>query len=361
MADIFETSTNSPLKSKQVCPENSQLPGPKRQRITRSNTQRSKLVDYNMKYHPLDEMLRSNYPATLRHRLLVSSKEIQDKRETCNTDSNDPAMGDEKKPEKVSKQNSSKTNRRVRRARKQIDKNGYNMSYHPLDDILPGMTTNKISTWLKSIPIPTSTTPVKQATDRHSSPDNSIGLNSDKIRDIHESPTHLTHIPPDIDATASNLKEDNLFLLQSKKTKRLANKSKLIESFFRVLEDSPDITTRAKKESCRHQEYLSQEIQKENLDTEAQNLSRDELRSEYRRQHQEWGVYSPTPQRTNHFQAIRTQSQPSESSFRPVRYTAERSSLSTSPWLPHVTEHEAIMPVFNPTRRSVRPTAADFM
>lgn len=359
MADHLETSTNSRLKSKQVCPGNSQLPCPKHQRITRSSTRSSNLVDYSMKYHPLDEISRSNHPATLRHRLIVSSKEMQDKRETSNNDSNDPALGDEK-AETVSKRKSSKTNRRVRRARKQIDKNRYNMSYHPLDDILPGMTTNKISTWLKSISIPTSTTPVKQATGWHASPDSSIGQNSDKIRDNHESPTHLTHIPPDLNATPSNLKKDNLFLQQSKKTKRLANKPKLIESFFQVLEDSPDITTRIKKESCRHQEYLSQDIQKENLVAEAQNLSQDLSPSEYRRQHQEGGVDSPTSPRTNHFQAIRI-SQRSESSFRPVRYTAERSSRPTTPWLPHVTEHEAIMPIFNPTRRFVRPTAADFM
>lgn len=310
-----------------------------------------------MKYHPLDEISRSNHPATLRHRLIVSSKEIQDKRETSNNDSNDPALGDEK-AETVSKRKASKTNRRVRRARKQIDKNRYNMSYHPLDDLLPGKTTNKISTWLKSISIPTSTTPVKQATD--ASPENSIGQNSDKIRGIHESPTHLTHIPADLDATPSNLKKDKLFLLQSKKKKRFANKPKLIESFFRVLEDSPDITTRGKKESCRHQEYPSQDIQKENLVAEAQNLSQDQFLSEYRRQHQERGVGSPTPPRANHFQAIRT-SHPSESSFRPFRNTAERSSSSTTPWLSHVTEREAIMPIFNPTRRFVRPTAADFM
>lgn len=155
MTNVVEIPANSPSRSNQRGRDGSQLPRPKRQRMTRASAHSSKTVDYNMKYHPLDEVLRPNYSATLKHRLLVSSKKAQSQQESRNNDSNDSTLRDENKLEttRAPKPNLSKINRPMRCTAQNLDKNKYNMSYHPLHHVVPEMITNRVSTWLKAISV----------------------------------------------------------------------------------------------------------------------------------------------------------------------------------------------------------------
>ena len=143
---MTRASTVDPIASATV-----QSPQSEHQRTTRSALRGRKHVDYDMKYHPVDEVMRPKAAAArkarvkgrrLRSESSDSVTKLQPESSLMPQESASPNIHKAKAahlspPRKIARRNSSdSSNRRVTRAKVHGKKLvNYNMKYHPMDDV----------------------------------------------------------------------------------------------------------------------------------------------------------------------------------------------------------------------------------
>lgn len=119
-------------------------------------------ISYDMKYHPMDEVLRPNAHATLsaRSQRLVSSTRESSLRGLDNLKERgaDPVSNSDMKRERnhtLKDQVARKSPRFARSSTQNEKRVNYNMGYHLIDDVLRLKTRKRHSVWLKNVSIPT--------------------------------------------------------------------------------------------------------------------------------------------------------------------------------------------------------------
>lgn len=121
----------------------------RRQSLPRAGTQISKTLSYDMKYHPMDEILRPNSRTTVKAR----ERKLQLFREE-NSQNEDEKIGNKQNSTHASKQQSDICEHQSRNDRTRKMKSIYDMSHHPMDESVSRTPKPKQSIWLEAVLVP---------------------------------------------------------------------------------------------------------------------------------------------------------------------------------------------------------------
>lgn len=127
-------------------------PSPKRQRITRADSLGHRQVDYDMKYHPMDEVLRPNAAAKRRAYDHLPQQLSDDNESQGSSDEGSDLHIPKIVQNPITDQETTPVRHRTTRAEtlgeKPVD---YDMKHHPMDDILRPKAAAKRSVWFNSV------------------------------------------------------------------------------------------------------------------------------------------------------------------------------------------------------------------
>ena len=128
-------------------------PNPKRQRMTRGDRLARKSVDYDMKYHPMDDVVRPKAAAAAKRRAFdrPNQKLLDDEDEGSLDEGASDVPTSTRKPAEPHTPERIRITRAGTLGEKVVD---YDMKHHPMDDVLRPKATAKRSVWFKSVSPP---------------------------------------------------------------------------------------------------------------------------------------------------------------------------------------------------------------
>lgn len=143
----------TPARSLTKTPDNVEgvSPSPKRQRVTRADILGHKRVDYDMKHHPMDDVLRPKAAAKRRAYDHPPQQLSDDESERASDEDSDldiPKTGQKPITYPQTTPERHRTTRAETLGGKPVD---YDMKHHPMDDVLRPKAAAKRSVWFKSI------------------------------------------------------------------------------------------------------------------------------------------------------------------------------------------------------------------
>lgn len=152
LSNIIPTPARSSRSPKTSDSVEGASPSPKRQRVTRSDSLGHRHVDYDMKYHPMDDILRPN-AAAKRRAYDHLPQQLSDDNESQGSSGEDSDLDIPKTVQKpITDHQTTPVRHRTTRAEtlggKPVD---YDMKYHPMDDVLRPKAAAKRSVWFKSV------------------------------------------------------------------------------------------------------------------------------------------------------------------------------------------------------------------